>query len=300
MRATGVVCVVAVMLAASIGAGTTFAQAPVMPATTVADQSDVEVPEVPNVEVNVEVPNVEVNVVVPNVEVNVVVPNVEVNVEVPNVEKSGKPGDGNATPAKPKPTPQPKPAQPKSAEASAPPSAPPSEPGPEPQIDAAAKSVPPRPKAAPRVAAPQIRHGTTPGRPAPKESGTAARRPAAAASAERSATERAGSGRESADATPASSHRVAATPLPAPRLASEGAAAGASLARQQPRVFILDAREPGNATMLLALALTASVAFLLGREARRRPATGSRRSRPSPALNPLRRQRQSLFWHRRD
>lgn len=283
MRATGVVWVVAVTLAVAIGAGTAFAQAPVVPATTVADQSDVEVPEVPNVVVNVEVPNVEVP-----------------NVEPPKLEKSGKPGDGSAKPAKPKPTPQPKPAQPKSAEAGAPPSAPPSEPGPEPQVGTAAKSVSPRRKAAPRVAASKTRHGTTPGRPAPTESRTAARRPAGAASAERSATERAGSGRESADATSASSHRVAATPLPAARPASDGAAAGASLARQQPRVLILDAREPGNATMLLALVLTASVAFLLGREARRRPPSGSQRSRPSAALNALRRESQSRFWHRRE
>jgi hypothetical protein len=295
MRGTGVVWVVAVMLAVAIGAGTAFAQAPVVPATTVVRQSDVDVPEVPNVEVNVEVPNVEVNVDVSNVEVNVEVPNVEVNVAAPNLEKSGKAGDGKAKPANPKP----KPAQPKSAEAAAPPSAPPSEPGPAPQVDTA-KSVSPRMKAAPRVAAPKIRHGTTPRRPARNESRTTARRPAGAASAERSATERAGSGRESADATPVSSHRVAATPRPAPRLASEGAAAGASLARQQPRVLILDAREPGDATMLLALVLTAGVAFLLGREARRWPAAGTRRSRPRAPLHPLRPQGQSWFWHRRD
>ena len=299
MRATGVVWVVAVLLAVAIGAGTAFAQAPVVPVTTVVRQSDVDVPEVPNVEVNVEVPNVEVNVEVPNVEVNVEVPNVEVNVEAPKLEKSGKAGDGKAKPANPKP----KPAQPKSAEAGAPPSVPPSGPGPAPQVDTAAKSVSPRMKAAPRVAAPKIRHGTTPGRPARparNERRTAARRPAGAAGAERSATERVGSGRESADVTSVSRHRVAAPPRPAPRLASEGAAAGASLARQQPRVLILDAREPGDATMLLALVLTAGVAFLLGREARRWPAAGSRRSRPRAPLHPLRPEGQSWFWHRRD
>jgi hypothetical protein len=289
MRATGVVWVVAVTLAVALGAGTAFAQAPVVPATTVADQSDVEVPEVPDVEV----PEVEVNVEVPNVEVNVEVP----KVDAPKLEKSGKPRGTKAKPAKP--TPQPKPAQPTGADAGAPSSAPPSEPRPEPQLDAA-KSVSPRPKASPRVAASRIGHGTTGGRPTPEQSRKAARRPADAASAERSATRRAGSGRESADATSASRHRLAAKPLPAPRLASDGAAAGASLDRQPPRVLILDAREPGNVTMLLALVLTASVAFLLGREVRRRPAAGSQRSRPSAALNPLRQEWQSRFWHRRD
>jgi len=296
MKSMGVVWVVAVMLAVAIGAGTAFAQAPIVPATTVAGQPDDQSKA-----------------------------DAKDGEDKPKVEKSGKPTDDKAKPekpqpappkpakpqpempkqaqpkqAQPKPTPQPKPAQPKSAEAGAP-SAQPNEPGPEPQVDAA-KSASPRPKPAPRVAAPRIGHGTTGGRPAPKESRKAARRPAGAASPERSGTEPAGSGRDSADATSATSHPVAATPILAPRLASAGAAeASASLDRQQPRVLILDARQPGfDATLLLAIVLTAGVAFLFGREVRRRPAAGSRRSRRAPRSTRLDDEWQSRFWHRRD
>jgi hypothetical protein len=73
-------------------------------------------------------------------------------------------------------------------------------------------------------------------------------------------------------------------------VASDGvAAASASLDRQQPRVLIPNARQSGNATLLL-IALAAGVAFLLGRPAR--PATVPRGSRPYPRSN--------RFWHRRD
>jgi hypothetical protein len=68
------------------------------------------------------------------------------------------------------------------------------------------------------------------------------------------------------------------------------AAASASLDRQQPRVLIPDARQSGDALLLLALALGAVAAFLLGRPAR--PATVSRGSRRFPRSN--------RFWHRRD
>jgi hypothetical protein len=306
------------MLAVAIGAGPAFAEAPVVPATTVAappdDQSKVD-PKDGEDKPKVEEPKVEK----PDVEAPKVAKS---DVEEPKLEKSGKPRDDKAKPekpksappkpqpetpkhaqpkpAKPKPTPQPKPAQPKSAQAGAP-SVQPNEPGPEPQVDAA-KSVSPRPKAAPRVAASRIRHGTTRGRLAPEESRKAARRPAGAATPERSGTEPAGSGRDSADATSATSHPVAATPRLAPRLASYGAAASnALLDRQQPRVLILDARQPGyNATLLLAIVLTAGVAFLFGRAARRRPAAGSQRSRRLPRSTRLDDDWQSRFWHRRD
>jgi hypothetical protein len=319
MRSRGGVWVVAVMLAVTIGAGTAFAQAPVVPATTVAarsdDQSKVD-PKDGEDKPRVDKPNVEA----PDVEA----PKVEKSdVEAPKLEESGKATDDKAKPekpkpappkpkpqpetpkqaqpkpAKPKPTPQPKPAQPKSAQAGAP-SAQPNEPGPEPPLDAA-KSVWPTPKAAPRVVASRIRHGTTRGRPAPKESRKATRGPAGAPSPERSATEPAGSGRDSADATSATGHPLAATPILAPRLASDGAAAAsASLDSQQPRVLILDARQSGyNATLLLAIVLTAGVAFLFGREVRRRPAAESQRLRRVPRSTRLD-EWQSRFWHRRD
>jgi hypothetical protein len=341
MRSRGVVWVVAVMLAVTIGAGTASAQAPIVPATTVAAHSD-DQPKVdpkdgedkPKVDKpNVEVPDVEV----PDVEV----PKVEKSaVAAPKLEESGKathdkansekpkpappkpkpqpetpkqaqpkpakpkpqpetPKQAQPKPAKPKPTPQPKPAQPKSAQAGAP-SAQPNELGPEPHVDAA-KSVSPRPNAAPRVAASRIRHGTTRGRPAPNESGKAARRPAGAPGPERSAAELAGSGRDSADATAATGRPLAATPILAPRLASDGAAAASSsLDSQQPRVLILDARQSGyNTTLLLAIVLTAGVAFLFGRGVRRRPAAESRRLRRVPRSTRLDAS-QSRVWHRRD
>jgi hypothetical protein len=317
MRSRGVVWVVAVMLAVSIGAGSAYAQAPVVPPTTGAepqgDQSnggpqggeDKPKAEAPKAEApKAEAPKAEA----PKAEAP--------KAEAPKLEKPGKPKEDKAKaetakPASPKPqpetpkqaqpkaTPEPKAAQPKSVQAVAP-SAQPAEPGPEPRV-AAAKSVSRSPKAASRVAAPRITHAVTKGRAAPKKSPKAASRPAAAAGPARSGTESAGSGRYRTGAPSGNSHAVAATAILAPRVASDGvAAASASLDRQQPRVLMLDVRQSGNATLLLAFALTAGVAFLLGRQARRRPATVSRRSRRVPRSTRLHDEWQSRFWHRRD
>jgi hypothetical protein len=312
MRSRGVVWVVAVMLAVSIGAGSAYAQAPVVPPTTGAeqqgDQSNGE-PQGGEDKPKAEAPKAEA----PKAEA----PKAEApKAEAPKLEKPGKPKEDKAKaetakPASPKPqpetpkqaqpkaTPEPKAAQPKSVQAVAP-SAQPAEPGPEPRV-AAAKSVSRSPKAASRVAAPRITHAVTKGRAAPKKSPKAASRPAAAAGPARSGTESAGSGRYRTGAPSGNSHAVAATAILAPRVASDGvAAASASLDRQQPRVLMLDVRQSGNATLLLAFALTAGVAFLLGRQARRRPATVSRRSRRVPRSTRLHDEWQSRFWHRRD
>jgi hypothetical protein len=307
MRSRGVVWVVAVMLAVSIGAGSAYAQAPVVPPTTGAepqgDQSNGG-PQGGEDKPKAEAPKAEA----PKAEAP--------KAEAPKLEKPGKPKEDKAKaetakPASPKPqpetpkqaqpkaTPEPKAAQPKSVQAVAP-SAQPAEPGPEPRV-AAAKSVSRSPKAASRVAAPRITHAVTKGRAAPKKSPKAASRPAAAAGPARSGTESAGSGRYRTGAPSGNSHAVAATAILAPRVASDGvAAASASLDRQQPRVLMLDVRQSGNATLLLAFALTAGVAFLLGRQARRRPATVSRRSRRVPRSTRLHDEWQSRFWHRRD
>jgi hypothetical protein len=312
MRSRGVVWVVAVMLAVSIGAGSAYAQAPVVPPTTGAepqgDQSNGG-PQGGEDKPKAEAPKAEA----PKAEA----PKAEApKAEAPKLEKPGKPKEDKAKaetakPASPKPqpetpkqaqpkaTPEPKAAQPKSVQAVAP-SAQPAEPGPEPRV-AAAKSVSRSPKAASRVAAPRITHAVTKGRAAPKKSPKAASRPAAAAGPARSGTESAGSGRYRTGAPSGNSHAVAATAILAPRVASDGvAAASASLDRQQPRVLMLDVRQSGNATLLLAFALTAGVAFLLGRQARRRPATVSRRSRRVPRSTRLHDEWQSRFWHRRD
>ena len=164
------------------------------------------------------------------------------------------------------------------------PSAQRSEPGPEPRV-AAAKSVSPSPKTASRMAAPRITHAATKGRAAPKTSPKAPSRPAAAAGPALSGTESAGSGRDRTGALFGNSHPVAATLILAPRVASAGVAAeSASLDRQQPGALIPDARQSGNATLLLALALAfalgAGVPFMFGRPAP--PATVSRGSLPFP------------------
>jgi len=331
MRSRGVVWAVAVMLAVSIGAGSAYAQAPVVPPTTGAepqgDQSNGG-PQGGEDKPKAEAPKAEA----PKAEA----PKAEApKAEAPKAEKPGKPDEDKAKAEKPEPastkpqpeapkqpqpkpakaqpdtpkqvkpkpaetkaTPEPKAAQPKSVQAVAP-SAQPSEPGPEPRV-AAAKSVSRSPKAASRVAAPRTTHAATKGRAAPKKSPKAASRPAAAAGPAWSGTESAGSGRDRTGAPFGNTHPVAATAILAPRVASDGvAAAGASLDRQQPRVLILDVRKSDNATLLLAFALTAGVAFLLGRQARRRSATVSRGSRRVPRSTRLHDEWQSRFWHRR-
>ena len=334
MRSRGVVWVVAVMLAVSIGAGSAYAQAPVVAPTTGAeqqgDQSNGE-PQGGADKPKAEAPKAEA----PKAEAP--------KAEAPKLEKPGKPKADKAKedkpkPASPKPQPQtPKQAQPKSAKAqpdtpkqvkpkqvkpkpaktkatpeptsaqpksvqAVAPSAQPSEPGPEPGL-AAATSVSRSPKAASRVAAPRVTHAATKGRAAPKNSPKATSRPAAAAGpARRSGTQSAGSGRDRTGAPSGNGDPVAATAILASRVASDGvAAAGDSLDRQQPRVLILDARrQSGTATPLLAFALTAGMAFLLGRQARRRPATASRGPRRFPRSTRLHDEWQSRFWHRRD
>jgi hypothetical protein len=299
MGSRGVVWVVAVMLAVSIGAGSAYAQAPVVSPTTGAehqgDQSNGE-PQGGEDTLKAEAPKAEA----PKAEA----PKAEApKAEAPKAEKPAKPKEDKAKPEKPEsdsPKPQPgtpKPAQPKPATTKATtepksaqptsvqavaPSAQPSEPGPEPRV-AAVKSVSRSPNVASRVAGPRITHAATKGRTAPMKSPKAASRPAAAAGPARSGTESAGSGRDRTGAPSGKGHPVAATAILASRVASEGvAAASASPDRQQPRVLILDARQSSNATLLLAFVLTAGVAFLLGRQARRRPATASRGSRRFP------------------
>jgi hypothetical protein len=317
MRSRGVVWVVAVMLAVSIGAGSAYAQAPVAPPTTGAEQQG----DQPNGEPQggedkpkAEAPKAEA----PKAEA----PKAEApKADAPKLEKPGKPKEDKTKAEKPKPaspnpqpetpkqaqpkpaktkaTPEPKAGQPQRVQDAAP-NAQPIEPGPEPRV-AAAKSVSRSPKTASRVAAPRMTHAATKGRAAPEKSSKAASRPAAAAGPARSGTESAGSGRHLTGAPSGNSHPVAATTILAPRVASDGvAAASASLDRQQPRVLILDVRKSGNATLLLAFALTAGVAFLLGRQARRRPDTMSRGSRRFPRSTRLHDEWQSRFWHRRD
>src|SRR5215211_5335208 len=181
--------VVALMLAVAVlGAGTAFAQTPVVPATTVAGQPDdqtkldpkdgedqpkaqtpeAEAPKAQTPEA--EAPKAEApkadkpKAEKPNAEApkpekpKTEAPKAEKPApEAPKADKPGKPrGDkpnpGKSKPAEPKPTTEsPNPAQPKRPLAGAK-SAQPNEPGLEPQVDVA-KPVSPRPKAAPFVAA---------------------------------------------------------------------------------------------------------------------------------------------------
>ena len=326
MRSRAVVWVVAVMLAVSIGAGSAYAQAPVVPPTTGAQQQgdqsnrgpqggeDKAKAEPPKAEPpKAEPPKAEPPKAEP--------PKAEApKPEAPKPEAPGKPKEDTAKAEKPKPaspkpqpetpqqaqpkpakaqpetpkqvkpkpaktnaTPEPKAAQPEGVQAVAP-SAQPSEPGPEPRV-AAAKSVSRSPKAASPVAAPMITHAATKGLAAPRKSPKAASRPAAAAGPARSATESAGSGRDRTGAPSGNSH-LAATAILAPRVASDGvAAASASLDREQPRALRLEVRESGDATLLLAFALAAGVAFLLSRPASATVSRGHRRFPRSTRLH---------------
>jgi hypothetical protein len=301
---------VAVILAVTIGAGSAFAQEPVVPATTASGQSDGQSKaDDGEAKPKAEKPKVDASDVAP-------APVTNTDAEAPELAKAGKPKDDTAKPEKAKPAPataqpktpkqdQPKPAktpkqeqpkptakpkltQPKGADAAAP-SAQAAAPAPESQADAATR-VSPRPRATQRVPPSSIGHGTTREHPAsthrmarrPQEAG----RPAGAAGPEPSATEPAGSVRDSAEAAPApaTGRAVPQTSVLAARAASDDvAAASAPLDRGPPRVLIVDARQPGNAMLLLAIVLTAAVAFLLGRSGRRRPA-GIPRSRRMPRL----------------
>jgi hypothetical protein len=321
VRSRSVVWIVAVILAAGIGARSAVAQEPVVPATTASGQPDDQSKgKDGEAKPKAEKPKVDP----PEVDPPDVAPPPATNTDAgaPELAKAGKPKDGKAKPEKakpekakpapatpkpetpkqdqpkpaktpkqelPKPIPKPKATQPKGADAAAP-SAQAEEPAPESQADAATP-VSPRPRAAQRVAASSSGHATAQGHPAPTHSPRVARRLqearllAGAAGPERSATEPAGSVRDSAEAAPATGHVVPRTPMLAARAASDDvAAASAPLDRGPPRVVIVDAREPGNATLLLAIVLTAAVAFLLGSEARRRPAAipRSRRMPRSP------------------
>jgi hypothetical protein len=327
MRSRGVVWVVAVLVAVSMGAGSAFAQAPVVPPTAGAEQpgdqsngepqggEDKPKAEAPKAEApkaeapKAEAPKLENPAKPEEDEAKAEKPKPASPKSQPQTPKQAQPKPAKAQPdtpkqVKPEPakttaTPEPKAAQPKSVRPVAP-SAQPSEPGPEPRV-AAAKSVSRSPEAASRVAPPRITHAATKGRAAPKRSPKAASRPAAAAGPARSGTESAGSGRDRTGAASRNIHPVAATARLAARVASDGvAAASASLDRQQPRVLILDVRKSGNATLLLAFALTAGVAFLLGRQARRRPATVSRGLRRFPRSTRFHDEWQSRVWHRRD
>jgi hypothetical protein len=312
VRSRSVVWVVAVILAATIGAGSAFAQEPAAPATTASGQPDGQSKAKDGeAEPKAEKPKVDPPDVAPP-------PATNTDAGAPEIAKAGKPKDDKAekpkaetakpapatpqpetpkqdqpTPAKtpkqeqPKPTPKPKLTQPKGADAAAP-SAHAAEPAPESQADAATPGSL-RPRAAQRVLASRI-HGTTREKPAPRHRVARrpqeAGRPAGAAGPERSVTEPAGSVRDSAEAAPATGHAVPQTPMLAARAASDDvAAAGAPLDRGAPRVLIVDARQPGNAMLLLAIVLTAAVAFLLGRAARRGPA-GIPRARRIPRSPP--------------
>jgi hypothetical protein len=292
---------------AAIGPGTAFAQAPVVPTTTVAAQPDDESKsdhkdgedkskvEQPNVEATQgEKPKVEA----PDVE-KAEAPTFEnPNVEVPKAAKSGKPDDdkpklekakpappkaklerpkpSSAKPEKPRPA-QSKPAQPMSGQASAP-SPQPNGARPAPRVEVA-KPVSPRSKGPPSLAASSVRHVTVTRRTAAKQNRKAASRLDGAASPPRPATSSARSGRDFAAVTAAASGPISVAETRAVRLASHGvaAAAGTSLDREQPHVLSLAPPAGYNVTLLLAIVFAAGVGFLVGREVRRGPGPRARR-----------------------
>ena len=292
MRTRSMVGLLALVVAvAVIGAGTAFAQTPVVPAPTSAPPTDDKSkPEKPKVEEpKVEEPKVEQpKVEVPKVEVpkaeepkaekpTAEKPKVqEPKPEKPTVQepKPEKPTAEEPTAEKPKgekleavkPTATPKrprPAQPKRAHADAP-SARPNQPAPEPQIEVPTTASP-RPTAAPYLAA----------------SG------AGAASPHPLGTDSASSGGDSADAVPVASGPATVVPRREPRVASDDVtAAAASIAREQARLLTLDSL-PGYNVALLLLALLLAIVFAVGlgyhirRDLRGPPRTAALRPRAS-------------------
>jgi GrpB protein len=263
VRSRSIVGVLALILAvAAISAGTAFAQTPVVPATTIAplpdDKSKVDPkdgrekpkaekpkaekpkPEKPKPEKpKPEKPKPEK----PKPEK----PKLEKpKPEKPKPEKpkpeKPEPAQSTPTPEKPRPaqpkleTPKPtrsKPAQPRRAQAGAP-RAKPDKPGPEPQLEVA-RTVSPRPNAA--------------------------RSGAGAASPERSGTNSARGGSDSADATLVAGGPAAVIPRRAPRPANDVVATTAAdlVDRQRAGVLPLDAPAGYNVTLLLLTLLFAIV-----------------------------------------
>jgi hypothetical protein len=306
---------------AAIGAGTASAQTPAVPAATVAaqpdDQSKVDPkdaapsPKAEKPEVDKSGKPEDAKPKPEKPEPAQAVPKPEKPAPAQAVPKPEKPAPAQAVPKpeKPKPTPasptplQTKPAQTKPAQTkpaptkSAPtkpaqtkpaltkpaatqpvepkrapavaPSARPNDPGPKPQVDVA-KPVSPRPKLAPSST------GSDAGRV------TAAHRSAAEPN------------RNAARRRPSARGPVAVTPGRAPRLVSDGAAAGtaASPQRQEPRMLITGGPAGYNlwAPLLIALVFAAAVGRLFRRELRRGlgvaarpPAPGYRGARLRPA-----------------
>jgi hypothetical protein len=311
MRTRSMVGVLALVSAvAVIGAGTAFAQTPVVPATTVAlssadkptaekptaekpkaEQPKAEQPkaEQPKAEKpTAEKPTAEKPAAEkPTAEQPTAEkPKAEQpKAEKPKAEKpkadkpkADKPKAEQPTAEQPTVTPKgPKPAQPKPAQANAP-SAQPNEPAPEPHVEVTT-TVPPRPKIAASLAAPG----------------------ASAASPEPLGTDSASSGGDYADAIPVASGSAAVVPRREPRVANDHvtAAAAVPVDRQQSRLLTLDSPPGYNVllllpTLLLAIVFAVGLGYHIRRELRGSPSNAALRRQP-PARALRRRPRVHAF-----
>jgi hypothetical protein len=274
MRTRSIAGVLALLLAvAVIGAGTAFAQTPVVPETTdappavekpkaekpTAEEPTAEKPkaEKPTAEKptakkpTAEKPKAEK----PTAE--------EPTAEEPTAEKpkAEKPTAEKPTAEKPTATPKrPTLAQPKPAQANAP-SAQPNEPAPEPRGEVTT-TLSPSPTTAPSLAASR----------------------ASAASPEPSGTGSASSGGDSADAIPVANGPVNAAPRREPRLATDDVteAAAVRVDRQQARLLPIESPPGYNVpllllTLLLAIVFAVGLAYHIRRELRGTPRSAARR-----------------------
>jgi hypothetical protein len=238
MRTRSMVGVLALVLAvAVIGAGTAFAQTPVVPATTVGppsdDKSEAEKPKAEKPKAEKPKPEK------PKAE--------KPKADKPEPEKPTAQPPTAQQPTAQQPTAQqpaappksPRPAQPKRIQSNAP-SAQPNEPAPKPQV---ATTVSPRPKSVPSLPA----AGASTASPDPLR------------------TDSARSGGDSADARPVASRPTGGAPRREPRVANDGVAAAAAIRvdRQQGRVVAVESR-PGYDVPLLLLALLLAMVFAVG------------------------------------
>jgi hypothetical protein len=291
MRTRSMVAVLALVLAvAVIGAGTAFAQTPVVPATTVAPSSaDKPKADKPKADKpKADKPNAAPpNAAPPNAD--------EPKAQKPTAEKpkADKHKAQKPTAEKPKadkhkaqkPTAEPPTAQKPTAK---PPTVTPKRP----------KSAQPEPaqanapSAQPNESAPAEVEVTTAVSPRRKTATSLAASGASAASPEPLGTDSAGSGGDSADAIPVASGPAAVVPTREPSVANDDvtAAAAVPVDRQQPRLLTLDSPPGYNVllllpTLLLAIAFAVGLGYHIRRELRGSPSTAAlRRQPPARAL----------------
>jgi hypothetical protein len=309
---------------AVIGAGTAFAQTPVVPATAVApssadkpnadepkaDKPKAEEPKADKPKAEEPKPDK------PKAE--------EPKADKPKAEepKADKPKPDKPKPDKPKPdkpkpdkpkAEEPKPEEPKAEEPKAEqPTA--EQPTVTPNVPKSAQPQPAQanaPSAQPNEPAPEAHvEVTMTVSPSSRTVASLAASGASAASPEPLGTDSASSGGDSADAIPVAGGPAAVVPRREPRVANDDvtAAAAVPVNRQQPRLQTLDSRPGYNVqlllpTLLLAIVFAVGLGYHIRRELRGSPSTAALRRHPSaralqrrPKVHAFQRKRPLLDW----